>query len=76
MKRFLKVLALLVVSLLLLATGVDVTLDRLAHSPSENSFAWYNTKGNVVVAYDGPAALTQNFTPPVRVTTPGFFHRT
>jgi hypothetical protein len=75
-KRFLKVFCLLIISLLLLATGVDATLDRLAHSPSQNSFTWYNAKGDAVVAYEGQAALAQGFSHPIRPTPSGLLHRT
>jgi hypothetical protein len=75
-KRFLKVFTLLVISLLLLATGVDATLDRLAHAPDQNSFTWYSAKGDAVVAYEGPAALAQAFGHPAHGAATGLLHRT
>jgi hypothetical protein len=53
MKRHLKVFVLLMISLFVLMSGVDATLDHLAHAPSQNAFASYNQKGQVVVAYSG-----------------------
>jgi hypothetical protein len=74
-KRFLKTLTLLVVTLLLLASGVDATLDHLGHLPADNSLTWYDTRGNPVLAYTGEAALVQKFPRPARLSAPMVFHR-
>jgi hypothetical protein len=71
-KRFLKTLSLLVVSLFMLASGVDCALDRLSQSPTQSSVLVYNEQGHVVVAYNGDlnsAKLNKPFVAPV------FFHR-
>ena len=75
MKRFFNVFSLLMVTLLLLATGVDATLDHLANSPRENAFTFYTEKGQAQLAYSGAAALQQDFPKPVRVSAP-VLHRT
>jgi hypothetical protein len=56
MKRFLKVLALLVVALFALVSGLDVTLDHLARAASQSAFTCYNQNGRVVAAYNGNMA--------------------
>jgi hypothetical protein len=53
MKRFLKVFALLIISLFVLVSGVNTTLDRMAHAPSQGSFTVYSEKGQVLFAYSG-----------------------
>jgi hypothetical protein len=72
-KRFLKTLALLIVSLFLVASGVDCALDRLSHSSTQSAVSVYNEQGRVVLAYNGDlnaAKLGKPFVAPV------FFHRT
>jgi hypothetical protein len=76
MKRFLETLFLLSTALLLLASAVNATLDHMASSPVGNSFTGYDDKGQVVVSYQGPPALGQNFNGTVRVPSPVFLHRT
>ncbi len=75
MNRFLKIFCLLIVALFLLVSGVDATLDHLARSPGQNSFIWYNEKGEAVLAYDGDAALAQHFIRPSHPAAPALFHR-
>ena len=64
MKRFLKVLGLLMVALFALVSGVDVTLDHLAHAPTQSSFTSYTAKGQIVVAYKGKLALCRAYMRP------------
>jgi len=52
-KRFLKVLTFLIVSLFLVVSGVDATLDHMTHSTSQNGFTYYGPKGEVIFAYEG-----------------------
>jgi len=68
MKRFFKVFIFLIVSLFLVVSGVDATLDHLTHSASQNSFTYYGSKGEVIFAYDG------NFKPATKLPH-AFFHR-
>jgi hypothetical protein len=60
-KRFLKTLAILIVSLFLVASGVDKALDRMAKSPHEASFTIYNTQGLPVLAYNGNLSQLKAF---------------
>lgn len=53
MKRFLKTLVLLVISLFVLVSGVDAALDHLSRSGNQNFLAVMSDKGNVVMAYTG-----------------------
>ena len=76
MKRFLKTLALLIVSLFLVASGVDAALDHLSHSPSQNSFTVYDEQGTVVLAYDGDLNGCKVCVKPSLVPAPFFLHRT
>jgi hypothetical protein len=73
MKRFLHILGLLTVVLLLLASGVNATLDRLDRASSENGFVCYNDKGEVVFALAGAPALAQKIPRPVHATTGALF---
>jgi len=75
MKRFLKTLALLVVSLFLLVSGVDAALDHLSHSPSQSSFVVYSEQGNVLFAYEGNLNECKVCVKPGSATTPAFLHR-
>jgi len=70
--RFLKVATLLIISLFLLVSGVNTTLDCMTHASSQNSFTMYNAKGEVILAYDGTAIYTK----PYPKVTPAFMHRT
>lgn len=76
MKRFLKTLTLLVVSLFLLVSGVNATLDRLTQSTEQTSFTFYNAKGNEVVAYNGKVGLYKVYAKPEVVTPFYVLHRT
>jgi hypothetical protein len=71
MKRFLKVLILLVVALCALMSGVDMTLDHLAHAPAQSAFMCYSPKGQIIVAYHGNLAQCPAYTRPA----PVFVHR-
>jgi len=57
MKRFFKVLALLVVALFALVSGVDVTLDHMSRSATQGTLTCYDQKGRVVANYNGDLAL-------------------
>ena len=57
MKRFLKVLTLLVIALFLLVSGVDVTLDHLSRTVTQSAFTCYDQKGRVVASYSGDLTL-------------------
>ncbi len=76
MKRFLKTIVLLVVSLFFVVSGVDAALDRLAHSPAQGSLTVYDEQGGIVLAYDGDLSGNKPFGKLAPVVTPGFFHRT
>jgi hypothetical protein len=73
-KRFSKTLALLIVSLFIVASGVDAALDHLSHSVTQNSFAIYNQEGRVVFACDGDLSMCK--TPAKPSLAPRFLHRT
>jgi len=75
-KRVLITLVLLVVSLFVLVSGVDAALDHLSHSATQSSFALYNEKGAVVVAYNGDLSSYKAFAKPGPVAAPSFLHRT
>lgn len=76
MKRFLKTLSLLVISLFLVVSGVNAALDRLAHSSGQSSCTWYNEKGEVVLAYTGDLANFKSYGKPNPLVVPHFLHRT
>jgi hypothetical protein len=75
-KRFLKILALLIISLFLVASGVDAALDHLSRSVAQNSFTAYNEQGSVVLAYDGDLNVCKTYARLEPVTSPIFLHRT
>ena len=61
MKRFFKVLALMVVALFALVSGVDMTLDRMSHAVTQGAFTCYNQQGQVALAYNGNLALCPTY---------------
>jgi hypothetical protein len=73
--RLLKTTSLLIVSLFLVVSGVDTALDRLSHSPDQNSFVAYGAQGSIMLAYEGDLAGCKAFAKPTPIVTPGFFHR-
>ena len=78
MKRFLKISVLLVVSLFVLVSGVNATLDHYSHSITQSSFTLYNDKG-VVVAYTGDLTQCKVYNklgPATTAATPSLLHRT
>jgi len=75
-KRFLTTFVLLIISLFLVASGVDAALDHLSHSVTQNSFTVYNEQGNVVLAYNGDLSACKAYARPGQVASPGFLHRT
>jgi hypothetical protein len=75
-KRNLKTLALLVVSLFIVVSGVNAALDKQADSVTQNSFTVYNEQGNVIFAYQGDLNACRAFTKPCPVAAPTFLHRT
>ena len=76
MKRFLKTFALLIVSLFLVASGVDAALDRLSHAATQNSVTVYNEQGGVILAYNGDLSVCKIYARPGPVAVPTFLHRT
>ena len=76
MKRFLKTLALLIVSLFLVVSGVDAALDHLSHSVTQSSFTVYDEQGTAILAYDGDLNACKAYAKPGQITAPGFLHRT
>jgi hypothetical protein len=76
MKPFFLVLALLVSSSALLASGVNAALEQVSRSCSQNSFTVFNEQGAIVSTYDGDLAFCQAFVKPSPVVTPTFLHRT
>ncbi len=64
MKRFLKVLTLLVVALFALVSGLDVTLDHMSRAVTQSAFTSYNSRGQAVLAYNGNLALCQAYPKP------------
>ena len=75
MNRFLKVLALLVVSLFVLVSGVDVTLDHMSHAATQSAFTCYNQKGQVILAYNGDLALSAAYAKPQPVAPAAMLRR-
>jgi len=53
MKRFLKTFALVIVSLFMLVSGVNVTLDQMNRSATKSSYTFYSEKDTVLIAYTG-----------------------
>ncbi len=77
MKRFLKILVLLTVSLFVLLSGIDLALDNLSHSSDQNSVTVYNEKGEAVLAYSGNLRNYPSYAKIGSVAVvPGFLHRT
>lgn len=76
MKRSLQIFTFLLVALLLLVSGVNTALDHLTSSPAQNSFTWYNEKGEIIMAYNGDLNQCRAYVKPGRTALPRFFHRT
>jgi hypothetical protein len=74
-KRFLKTLVFLVVALLLVVSGVDTALDRLAASPAQASYTLYGQNGRALLSYDGDLTFCPIFIHPARVTPRPFQSR-
>jgi hypothetical protein len=74
-KRFLKTLALLTVSLFLVASGVDAALDHLSHSVTQSSFTEYNECDRVILAYNGDLSAYKACTKPGPAAAPILLHR-
>lgn len=64
------------ISLVLLASGVNAALDRLSQSPAENSYTFYNEKGQVLLSYSGDLSLCPMCAKPSLVGTSSSLHRT
>ncbi len=75
MKRLFKTAVLLVISLFLVASGVDAALDQLAHSPTQNSLTQYSDQGDIIVSYDGDLSGCKAFGKPSPSVVSGFLHR-
>jgi hypothetical protein len=69
-KRFLKTLVLLTVSLFLVVSGVDAALDHISHSVTQSSLTVYNEQGSIVLAYNGDLSACKAGAKPA-----GFLHR-
>ena len=76
MKRLFKTAVLLLVSLFLVASGVDAALDQLGHFPAQSSFTQYSEQGDVVFAYDGDLCDCKPLGKPCPSVVPGFLHGT
>ena len=74
MKRFLKISVLLLVSLFVLVSGLDATLDHLNRSTTQNAFTWYDEKGEAVISYNGDLAYCKAYAKPVPIVPVGFVH--
>ncbi|MEI9999514.1 MAG: hypothetical protein WDO13_10280 [Verrucomicrobiota bacterium] len=75
LKRFLKTLVLLVISLFVLVSGVNAALDQVSHSAAQSSIVVYNEKGQMVLAYDGDLN-GKVLAKPLSSYLPRFLHRT
>jgi len=73
-KRFLKVFALLMISLFLLAAGVDAALDHFTRTTAQSSLTVCDEKGSTLFAYSGDLNDCKAFGKPA--TSPVFLHRT
>jgi hypothetical protein len=71
-KRFLKVFALLVISLFFIASGLDAALDHYSHTPLQNSISLCDEKGTTLFVYSGDLSVCKAFKP----AGPVFLHRT
>ena len=76
MKRFLKTLTLLIVSLFFVVSGVDTALDHLSRSVTQNSFTVYDGQGAAVFAYNGDLSMCKVYAKPGQIAATGFLHRT
>jgi hypothetical protein len=75
-KRFLKVLVLLVVSLFMLMSGVDATLDHLTRLLSQCSYTLYDERGDILGSYTGNLALCPIGIRPYQPTQSNYLRRT
>jgi hypothetical protein len=75
-KRFFKVLVLLVVGLFILMSGVDVTLDHLTRSLSQSSYTFYGDRGEVLASFTGDLALCPIGIRPGAPSQPNYLRRT
>jgi len=75
MKRFLKVATLLIVSLFVLVSGVDATLDHISHTPAQGSYTIYSQKGIAVITYTGDLRFCKFYLKPSPSSLPDFVHR-
>ncbi len=75
MNRFLKVFSLLIISLFVLVSGVDATLDHISHSATQSSYTVYDEKGTPVIAYTGDLRLCKSYIKPARVVVSEYIRR-
>ena len=75
MNRFFKTFSLLLVILVLLVTGLNATLDRLAHTVQENNFTLYADSGRALYAYNGDLDVCEPYTRPEPVLPRHVLHR-
>jgi hypothetical protein len=76
LNRFIKTLALLVVCLFVLVSGVDAALDHISRSVAQSSFTVYNEQGQTVLAYNGDLNACKLLAKPGPALVPRFLHRT
>jgi hypothetical protein len=75
--RFLKTLALLAVSLFLLVSGVEATLDHASRVSAQGSFVIYDDQGRALFAYEGDLNDCKVCVKPsASFIVPRFLHRT
>jgi hypothetical protein len=75
MKRFFKVFSLLIVSLFLLVSGLDATLDHINRSTLQSRYTVYDERGAVVAAYTGDLRFCKLYVKPVRPIQTEYIHR-
>ena len=75
MKRSLQIFTFFLVGLFLLISGVNTALDHISRTPSQNSFTFYNEKGEIVLVYNGDLHFCKAYTKPATALPPDYFHR-
>ena len=74
MNRFLKTSVVLLIAIFALVTGVDATLDHMTRSASQNSFNWYDERGESVVSFEGNLAECHSYLKPGPVGATSLLH--
>jgi len=76
-KRFMLTLAVLCLTLLAFAAGVNAALDRLSELPTQSSIVVYDEQGHALFAYNGDLhSVNLNVRPASNFAVPSFLHRT